>query len=43
MVLANQLSSFPSPKESIPIPTAQNIQHVQLSNAKLDVIQGFVE
>ena len=38
MVLANCLSHFPSCKESLPIPVAQNVQYVQLSNAELDVI-----
>ena len=43
MVLANHLSCFPSCNNSIPIPIAQNIQQVQLSNAELDVIWGSVE
>ena len=38
MVLANHLSHFPSHKESLSIPIAQNIQHMHLSNADLDVI-----
>ena len=38
MVLADHLSHFPSLKNSLPIPITQNIQHVQLSCAELDVI-----
>ena len=43
MVLADHLSHFLSPKNSLPIPIAHNIQHVQLSKADLDIIQGSVE
>ena len=43
MVLADHLSHFPSNYNYLPIPLAQNIQHVQLSSADLDVIQGSVE
>ena len=43
MVLANCLSHFPSHSNFFPIPTVQNIQHVQLSNAELDIIQGSME
>ena len=43
MVLANCLSCFPSHINSLPIPIAQNVLHVQLSNAELDIIQGSVE
>ena len=38
MVLVNHLSCFPSHKESLPIHITQNIQHIQLSTAKLDAI-----
>ena len=38
MVLANCLSCFPSCVHSLPIPTAQKVQHVQLSNIELDII-----
>ena len=38
MLLADCLSYFPSPKNSLPIPLAHNIQHVQLSKADLDII-----
>ena len=41
-ILANCLSQLPSYKESLPI-AINNIQHVQLSNDKLDVIQAAVE
>ena len=43
MVLADHLSHFPSHKKSLPIPIAQNIQHIQLSTAKLHAIQDFIE
>ena len=43
MVLANYLSHFPSPSNSLPIPIIQKVQHVQLSNAELDIIQGSME
>ena len=43
MALANCLSCFPSYKESLPIPIAQNIHHVQLSTTVLDAIQGSIE
>ena len=43
MVLADRLSRFPSHTNYLPIPLAHNIQHVQLSTAELDVIQGAVE
>ena len=38
MVLADCLSHFPSNSNYLPIPLAQNIQHVQLSSADLDII-----
>ena len=38
MLLANHLSHFPSCVNSLPIPIAHNVQHVQLSNAELDII-----
>ena len=43
MVLANHLSCFPSCSNNLPIPIDYNIQHVQLSQAELDIIQGSVE
>ena len=43
MVLADHLTCFPSLINSLPIPITQNVQHVQLSNAELDIIQGSVE
>ena len=43
MVLANHLSCFPSHVNSLPIPIAHNIQHVQLPNAEVDIIQGSME
>ena len=43
MVLADHLSHFPSNSNYLPIPLAQNIQHVQVSSADLDIIQGSVE
>ena len=43
MVLADHLSCFPSNSNYLSIPLAQNIQHVQLSTAELDVIGGSVE
>ena len=43
IVLADHLSHFPSNSNYLPIPLAQNIQHIQLSTAQLDVIQGSVE
>ena len=38
MVLADHLNHFPSNTNYLPIPLAQNIQHVQLSTSELDVI-----
>ena len=38
MVLANHLSHFPFHINSLPIPITQNVQHVWLSNAELDII-----
>ena len=38
MVLADHLSCFPSNSNYLPIPLVQNIQHIQLSTAELDVI-----
>ena len=38
MVLADHLSHFPSHVNSLTIPIAHNVQHVQLSNAELDII-----
>ena len=38
MVLADRLSRFPSNTKYLPIPLAQNIQHVQLSTSELVVI-----
>ena len=43
MVLANHLSHFLSHYNYLPIPIAHNVQHVQLSNAELDIIWGSVE
>ena len=43
MVLANHLSYFPSHEESQPIAIHQNIQHIQLSTDKLDIIRGAVD
>ena len=43
MVLADRLSHFPSNTNCFPIPLVQNIQHVQLSTADLDIMQGSVE
>ena len=43
MVLADHLRCFPSNTNYLPIPLAKNIQHVQLSTADLDFIQGSVE
>ena len=43
MVLADCLSCFPSNTNYLPIPLAQNIQHVQLSSADLDIIQASME
>ena len=43
LVLADHLSHFPSNSNYLPIPLVQNIQHVQLSTAELDVIRGSVE
>ena len=43
MVLADCLSRFPSNSNYLPISLAQNIQHIQLSTAELDVICGAVE
>ena len=43
MILANHLSHFPFHKESCPIAIHQNIQHIQISNNKLDAIRGAVE
>ena len=38
MVLADHFSCFPSHINSLPIPIAHNVQHVQLSKAQLDII-----
>ena len=43
MGLADCSSCFPSNTNYLPIPLAQNIQHVQLSTADLDIIQSSVE
>ena len=43
MVLADCLSCFPSNSNYLPIPLAQNIQHIQLSSADPDIIRGSVE
>ena len=43
MVLTNHLSHFLSHVNSLPIPTAHNVQHLQLSTAELDIIQGSIE
>ena len=43
MVLADCLSHFPSNTNYLSISLAQNIQHVQLSTADLDIIWGSVE
>ena len=37
------VSVAPPCKESLPIPILQNIQHVQLSTAELDAIQGAIK
>ena len=42
-ILANCLSHFPSHSNYLPIPIAQNVQHVQLSNAELYIIWGSME
>ena len=42
-VPADHLSCFPSNCNYLPIPLAQNIQHVQLSTADLDIIRSSVE
>ena len=41
--LANCLCCFPLHINSLPFPITQNVQHVQLSNAELDIIQGSIE
>ena len=38
MVLADHLSCFPSCSNSFSFPIMQNVQHVQLFNAELDII-----
>ena len=43
MVLADCSSHFPSNTNYLPIPLAQNIQHIQLSTSELDVIRGAAE
>ena len=43
IILADHLNHFPSCKESLSIAIHQNIQHVQLSNDKLDATRGAVE
>ena len=43
MVVANCLSCFPYTKQSLPIRIAQNLQHLQLSSAELDIVWGSVE
>ena len=42
-MLATHLRHFLSCKESLPIPIAQNIQHIQLFTGNLDVIQGSIK
>ena len=37
------LSQFPSHSNYLPIPIAHSVQHIQLSNAELDIIWGSVE
>ena len=43
MVLANYLNCLPSWSNNLPIPIAYNVQHVQLSKAELNIIQGSME
>ena len=43
MVLADHLICFPSWSNNLPIPIAHNVQHVQFSEAELDIIQGSME
>ena len=43
MVSSDCLSHFPSHKRIPPNPITQNSQHIQLSNAELDVIWGSME
>ena len=43
MVLADCLSCFPFHSNSLPIPIIQNVQHIQISNAELDIIQCSME
>ena len=43
MVLSNHLHHFPSHSTSLPNPIVQNVQHVQLSNVELDIIQDSME
>ena len=43
IMLADHSSHFVSTSNSLPIPLAHNIQHVQLSKADLDIIQDSVE
>ena len=43
MMLATFLSHFPSHFSYLSIPIAHNVQHVQLSNAELDIIQGSLK
>ena len=43
MMLANWLSHFSSHSNSLPIPIRQNVQHIQLFNADLDIIWGSME
>ena len=43
IILANCLSCFPSHKESLPIAICQNIKHIQLTNNKINTIQGAIE
>ena len=43
MVLADCLSCFPFHSNLLPFPILQNFQHVQVSNAELDIVWDSVE
>ena len=43
MVLADQLSHFPSRKENMPIELHQNIQNIYFISDKLNIVRGAVE
>ena len=42
IVLVDHLNHFPSHINSLPIPIAHTVQHVQLSKAERDIIWGSV-